>query len=92
MRSVNSQVVRKFDIGDNEGADEGKPQWADNEDWVMAIAADWSVNPLELDDEKYKTEKQLGISGVLASPCRSRNSQKNLKQRKKSMFSRIDLQ
>jgi hypothetical protein len=31
----------------------------------MQIAGDWTVNPQDLGDEQYQTEKQLGIAGVL---------------------------
>lgn len=66
---MESSVAYMFvDIDDEDDTSKGRPQWADDEDWVMSIAADWSVNPVELDDEKYKTEKQLGIAGVWISP------------------------
>ncbi|GHT46554.1 hypothetical protein FACS189454_07900 [Planctomycetales bacterium] len=66
---IESGVAYMFiDIDDEEDTSKGRPQWADDENWVMSIAADWSVNPDELDDEKYKTEKQLGIAGEWISP------------------------
>ncbi|MDR0521693.1 MAG: hypothetical protein LBH00_07550, partial [Planctomycetaceae bacterium] len=54
-----------IDIEDEADTSKGRPQWADNEDWVMQIAGDWTVNPQDLGDEQYQTEKQLGIAGVL---------------------------